>query len=81
MLLPPRAVTEIERCRNERNSSHIEIDLTTDDSTSKIIDGADLRVGVTHGVQGRRILRAMRRRLKSKEHPQDIVVLVPDDKE
>ena len=77
--MPPRAVTEIERCRNERNYSPIEIDLTTDDSSSKIINEEDLRVGVTHGVQGRRILRAMRRRLKSKEHSQDIVVLVPDD--
>ena len=45
--MPPRAVTEIERCRNERNSSPIEIDLTTDDSSPKIINEADLRVGVT----------------------------------
>lgn len=79
--MPPRAVTEIERCRNERNSSPIEIDLTTEDSSPKIINEADLRVGVTHGVQGRRILRAMRRCLKSKEHTQDIVVLEPDENE
>ena len=80
-LLSTRAVTEIERCRNVRNMSPIEIDLTTDEISPKIINEVDSRVDdVNIGVQGRRILKAMRRRLKSQKQPQDIV-LVPDDNE